>query len=112
MWHFKFDAPVGSRILNSRFFGVTHFADEDLWWSYTHKRWLPLAKCIGTSSNTKIVRSFKAFKRHLRKHPELIACGEVVLVSRYVGHNITAIWKRQLRGNSAYMIILDDIGDE
>jgi hypothetical protein len=47
----------------------------------------------GIYSNTARCRSFKAFKRHLRKHPELKEAGEIVLSSRYIGHNITAVWK-------------------
>ena len=110
MWHFEFDAPVGTRILSSRFFGVTQFADADLWWSHTYKKWLPLLECKGNCSSHRSVSSFKAFKRHLRKHPELQECKEVVLVSRYVGYNIRAFWRDEIKGKSAYMIIQDDIG--
>ena len=95
MWHFEFEAPVGTRILSSRFFGITHFSLQDLWWSYTYNKWLPLSECNGNCSNTNHIRSFKAFKRHLRKHPELRSCGEVVLQSRYVGHSIKAYWREQ-----------------
>lgn len=93
MWHVEFDAPVGTRILSSRFFGITQFSDADLWWSYTYKKWLSSEKCNGNCSSHKRVGSFKAFRRHLRKHPELQACDEVVLVSKFVGHNIRAFWR-------------------
>ena len=93
MWHFEFDAPIGTRILSSRFFGITQFANADLWWSHSYKKWLTLKQCNGNCGSTRHTRSFKAFKRHLRKHPELQACGEVVLVSRFVGHNIRAFWR-------------------
>ena len=95
MWHFTFDAPVNTRILNSRFFGITHFSDSQIWWSEKKRKWMSYEECInyGSFSNTARCRSFKAFKRHLRKHPELKEAGEIVLSSRYVGYSITAVWK-------------------
>lgn len=98
MWHFEFEAPVGTRILSSRFIGVTGIAWSDMWWSHTHKKWLTIKECEecnGDCSTIKYVRSFKAFKRHLRKHPELQAYSEVVLVSRYAGYNIRAFWRTE-----------------
>ena len=97
IWEFYFEAPKGKRILRSRFLGITNF-EADLWWSYEHKKWLPLEEC-GTKgvSSTFHCRSFKAFKSHLRQHPELQAVKTVVLVSRFMGHNITAIWFKELK---------------
>jgi hypothetical protein len=92
-WIFEFQAPVGSRILNSRFIGVTNYYG-DLWWSHEHKKWLPLFE-VGNegASNFADCRSFKAFKKHLKRHPELKEADFVVLVSRFIGHNIAARWE-------------------
>jgi hypothetical protein len=46
MWHFTFDAPVNTRILNSRFFGITHFSDSQIWWSEKKRKWMSYEECI------------------------------------------------------------------
>lgn len=99
MWKFEFEQPPGARILSGRFFGVCHYghAQEDfvdLWWFDEARRWAPIDELNHkyTASSHAPVRSFKAFKRHLRKHPELKQVEEVVLVSKFVGYNITARW--------------------
>lgn len=95
-WEFYFEAPKGKRILRSRFHGITNF-EANLWWSYEHKKWLPLEECGGQgASTTAPCRSFKAFKSHLKRHPELQTVGEMVLVSRFMGHNVTSIWFKRL----------------
>lgn len=94
MWKIVHQAPKGTRILNSRFLGVCHYGDNDLWWGNDQKKWMPTVR-IGydeIASSHAPCRSFKAFKRHLRKHPELNGVKEVVLTSRYQGYNITAYW--------------------
>ena len=92
MWKFEFQQPVGKRILNSRFIGVTNF--HDLWWCYETKSWKTLDECEGgASTNFSDCRSFKAFKRHLNKHPELKTIPEVILCSRFVGYDIIAKWE-------------------
>lgn len=86
-WRFEFEAPVGERMMK-RFIGVTTYSDfwygDDAVWSKT----LDKDQCYGSTANG--VNSFPAFKRHLRKHPELRECESVILVSRFVGYNITA----------------------
>lgn len=93
-WKFDFDAPAGSRILRSRFIGIIHFANNDLWWADKQKKWLNPAEMDDDEyyGNTAPCDSFKAFKRHLRKHPELRKLDEVVLVSRFKGYDIRARW--------------------
>ena len=89
-WVYEFEAPVGTRILSSRFIGITTFHLE-YWWSYQHKKWMPLGQHGDEgATSTFHCNSFKAFKRHLKYHHELIYAREVVLVSRFIGHNITA----------------------
>lgn len=85
--HLEFDAPVGHR-LHKRFWGITNNS-ADLWWSLDERRWMPYEQ--GKSlSNMAHCRSVRAFKRHLRRHPEL-AGSEVTLVSRFVGFDIVAV---------------------
>jgi len=108
-WLFFFDAPKGSRILRSRFIGITQFS-MDLWWSYEHKKWLPMAEC-GTkgASSTVHCRSFKAFKSHLRRHPELQIGGALItLASRFMGHDIHAGWFKELRGRAVGRFVVKD----
>lgn len=86
-WHITFEAPVGTRILRGPFFGITTFGGEQsLWWD--GKRWStePKGPCW-THANC---GSYKAFLRHLKKHSKELHGYEVVLVSRFVGHDITA----------------------
>jgi hypothetical protein len=107
-WQFYFDAPKGTRILNSRFHGITNF-EENLWWSYEHKKWLPMDECgVKGASSTVHCRSFKAFKSHLRRHPELQTAKTVVLVSRFMGHNITARWFKELRVRAVGRFVIKD----
>jgi hypothetical protein len=95
MWKFEFEQPAGARILSGRFFGVCHFDDKaDLWWGEDERRWAPFDELhnMDVCCTHAPVRSFKAFKRHLRKHPELKKVEEVILVSRFIGYNIKARW--------------------
>lgn len=78
----EFEAPAGTRILRSRFVWVTTF--DDLWWSDRERRWVKDLE--GSSSATAVpCRSYKAFLRHIRKHPELESA---TLCSRFQGHDI------------------------
>jgi hypothetical protein len=107
-WQFYFDAPKGTRILRSRFHGITQFS-MDLWWSYEHKKWLPMAECgVKGACTTVPCRSFKAFKSHLRRHPELQTGETVTLASRFGGHDIHARWYPKLSGSSVHMVIVDE----
>jgi hypothetical protein len=60
------------------------------------------------ASTTLHCRSFKAFKSHLRKHPELQAVKTVVLISRFMGHNITARWFNELRVRAVGRFVIKD----
>lgn len=94
-WQFAFDAPVGTRILGGRFMGiVTEWAGRPLWWDHVEQEWINdeerRARNNVCSSHAPC-RSFKAFKRHLRRHRDKLAGYEVVLVSRFIGHDIAAV---------------------
>lgn len=92
MTELVFEAPVGLRILRSRFHGVTTWHTNDdqpsLWWSFAERRWIN--RSVPGSSNYAPCGSYKAFLRHLKKHQEQLKGYEVVLVSRYIGYNVTA----------------------
>ena len=94
-WVFEFEAQKGQRILSSRFMGITNY-HLNIWWSREHKKWLPLSQIVdGGASSQASCRSFKSFKKHLQRHPELRSAGYIVLVSRFVGHNIIARWEKK-----------------
>lgn len=107
-WEFYFDAPKGTRILRSRFHGITQFS-MDLWWSYEYKKWLPMAECgVQGASSTVRCRSFKAFKSHLRRHPELQTGETVTLASRFGGYDIHARWSKELKARVVGRFVVTD----
>lgn len=93
-WVFTFDAPVNSRIFSRGFIGVTHFATAHLWWNPYRRVWETPESMLGNEvcTSTAQCNSFKAFKRHLRKHPKLKELDEVILISRFIGYDIRARW--------------------
>jgi len=78
----KFEQCKGNR-LHKQFIWITNFSN--LWWSPAKNKWVekPEDSCY---SNCKKCRSLKAFRRHLRKHPEIR--GKAILVSRFIGYDI------------------------
>lgn len=108
-WLFYFDAPKGTRILSSRFIGITLHSLSH-WWSYEHKKWLPMAECgVKGASSTAPCRSFKAFKRHLRRHPELQIGGAIItLASRFGGYDIHARWSTELKPRIVGRFVIKD----
>jgi hypothetical protein len=94
-----FEAPLGQRILNSRFIGITTFTrDKDqppLWWCYKTRRWVTsIVDATDGASTFAPCRSYKAFERHLKKHVAELEGYEVILVSRFDGYNVNArVWK-------------------
>jgi hypothetical protein len=98
-WAFEFEAPVGARVLGSRFIGITVEGDDCPWWDCDNRRWRAddeIAWGKGnpdrdyTLSSHAPCRSFKAFKRHLRRHGHKLAGHKVRLVCRFVDHDILA----------------------
>jgi hypothetical protein len=88
-----FEAPKGQRILRRWFMGITVFRNDDqpsLWWCFQTKKWVTanMMTPAGVSTHSDC-KSYRAFLRHLRKHPELKGY-EVILVSRYRDNNIIA----------------------
>ena len=86
----KFEAPKGQRIKRYGM-GVTimtgHWA-----WLYDEKRWADWVKedCCGKSRSSHApCRTIRAFRRMLKKNPQLPR-GSIVWVNRYIGHNAIA----------------------
>lgn len=81
-----FQAPMGQRILRRYILGITTF--DGLWWCHETKRWVDdVRKAPGKASSHAPCKSYKAFLRHIRKHPELKG-HEVILVSRFCDNDI------------------------
>lgn len=94
-WHFEWQQKNDPPILRYGFWGVTHYS-MDIYWSHDLRRWMPYTEFVDrelVASNTATCRSFKAFKRHLRRHPILQQIGFVRLVHKYVGYSIEATWR-------------------
>lgn len=91
-WEFEFEAKNGERIM--KWFRVCTTFGE-LWWCNRDKKFRPFGDGLpeGGSNHSPPIRTFKAFKRFLRKHPELQG-QEVHLVNRYIGHSVTANFNR------------------
>jgi hypothetical protein len=89
----------GHRILNRGFMGITTFTlDNDqppLWWCYETRKWVTSTLDIKRNGSTHApCRSYKAFERHLKKHVAELEGYDVILVSRFEGHDVTArVWK-------------------
>lgn len=78
-------ASRGSRI-NRQFLQI-HV--DGLWYREDVDKWLTIDEAQGHDfSNCKRCRTYRAFKRFCRKHPQFR--GKIHLVSRYVGHDIYA----------------------
>ena len=94
-----FDAGLRERVLNSRFMGITTFTinqeQSPLWWCHKTRRWVTSTVALPEGGSTHApCSSYKAFQRHLMKHAAELEGYEVVLVSRFEGHDVTArVWK-------------------
>jgi hypothetical protein len=88
-----FEAPLRQRILRNQFMGITVFRNDDqpsLWWCHATRKWVTITTPMPLGGSTHAdCKSYKAFLRHLRKHPELKGY-EVYLVSRFHDNNIIA----------------------
>lgn len=84
-----FEAPLGQRFLRRYVWAITTFTmnsdQPHLWWSDKKKKWI--SDTDESCSTHKPCKSYKAFFRHIRKHPELKGC-EVILVSWIADNDI------------------------
>lgn len=92
-----FEAGLRKRILSSRFLWITTFGNAEydtLWWCHKTRQWKTEGPFPEGSSTCCHCRSYKAFRRHLRKHAAQLQGYEVVLVHRFEGYNVEArVWK-------------------
>lgn len=73
--------------LHKRFCFITNL--DGLWWVPAYRKWVTYDQVGDNSCQTNIdCRSIRAFRRHLRKHPEIK--GKAILVSRFIGYNVYA----------------------
>jgi len=90
-WKFKFNAPKGKR-LHRYFIGVDvndNGTDFNLWCEDETGVWKERDKISGwySSGSPESVRTFRAFKRYLRKHKELELPGiTAILCNRFYKH--------------------------
>ncbi len=85
-----FEAPKGERV--HRYFWavtLTEITEDNLWWNTKLGKWEPYQanKDHGYSTHAPC-KTLKAFKRMLRKYPEII--GRCVLVNKYKGLDVYA----------------------
>lgn len=79
--------------MNNNFIGLEHLWEDHewhdwLWYENDTKMWKPVEKCTGWRSSSKSnIHSFKAARRHLRKHDEIPKGTKFRLVSRFVGYD-------------------------
>ena len=83
----RFDKPKGQR-LNRYFFGVCVVG---MWWVPSVNKWVEDINEVDDyhgASTFFDCKTMRAFKRHLRKNPEIK--GLATLRSRYIGHDVYA----------------------
>lgn len=90
---FEFDQGPGQR-LHRYFRSVCLDTDSPLlrgyWWSIEKRRWMPLDQIKGGGfSNHAPCKTFRAFKRMLRKNPHIV--GHARLCSRYHDYDIWSV---------------------
>lgn len=81
----RFVKSKGSR-LHKRFIWITNF--DSLWWVPKLNKWVKHDDIPAKVeySDCCSCRSLRAFRRHLRKHPEIR--GKAILVNRFVGYEV------------------------
>lgn len=88
---FKFISPKGKRILK-QMWGVYV---PGLWFVPELNKWFDandIKPEYSMTTHDTTVKTFKAFKRYIKNHPELYG-EKVILVSNYVGHDIEVVVK-------------------
>lgn len=81
----EFEAPLGQRV--HRYFWAVTTNRANLWWNRSLKCWEPYGTHKSHDYSTHMpCRTLRAFKRMLRKHPEMQ--GKCILVNKYRGYNV------------------------
>lgn len=91
MWKYTFEAPVGRRCFKQGD-SITMLGDDRLWYSGRSKMWKKSPIGGGVTSHL-FCKTFRSFKSHLRRHPELQG-HTIMFLSSYEGCNITANYDR------------------
>ena len=83
----KYEKPKGSRI--KRYFIGIETKNTELWWDCDKRKWfygIENKDPESTVSNHVPCNTVRAFRRHLKKHPEIR--GQATLINRYIGYNV------------------------
>lgn len=94
-WIITYEAEANTRILKGWSVTGTFTFDKRIsWFTNDTKKWVSLdGDTSGGASSHAKCNSFRAFKRHLRKHKELQLDGLVMIMgNRYPGHAVFALW--------------------
>jgi hypothetical protein len=83
-----FEAPKRTRL--SRYYCGITIMNRSLWWVPSLRKWMEHPPKNHDYSNFCDCRTTKAFMRHLRKHKNELKDCKIVLVNRFVGHDVTA----------------------
>lgn len=81
------------RKMNYGYFGLTPYSDINLWFDENDNKWKTYEECIENLddneffSNYAYVFTYKAAKRHLRKHKEIPVGAKFLLSSLYIGQD-------------------------
>lgn len=83
------------RKMNYGYFGLTPYSDINLWFDESDNKWKTYKECLEhldnneafSISNYAYVLTYKAAKRHLRKHKEIPVGTKFLLSSLYVGQD-------------------------
>jgi len=78
-----FEAPLGDRV-HRYFDSVTTYTG--LWWDQDNRCWDELKNIEGHASMHAPCNTLKAFRRMLRKHPNIAE--DCVLVNKYIGYDV------------------------
>ena len=73
--------------MRKQFFGLTPYGKTDLWYCEGSKLWKPIDEADRPFTNLFLVRSYKAARRHLRKHKEIPVGTRFLLSSRWCGYD-------------------------
>jgi hypothetical protein len=76
----KFDKSKGNRV-HRYFFGVEV---DGMWWSYDQRKWVITSD--GNASSIANCRTLRAFKRMLRRNPQIK--GRARLINNYIGVDV------------------------
>lgn len=95
-WKFTFEAPINERVMRyGRSVTVVYDKTKNTpWFNEELNKW-DLDHCNNKyhfSSHSTPVKTFKAFKRHLRKHHAILKDFEVVWCNMYHGYDVRAEW--------------------